>query len=95
MTLRIHHLYCGTSCPWGGRLFDGTSRGLVTGHVVCHRMLIETDAGLVLVDAGIWYARRCASAPAAVAFLSRAQQYPVATGRDCSRASPRPRLRSA
>lgn len=52
MTLRIHHLNCGTSCPWGGRLFDGTSHGLITGHIVCHCLLIETDAGLVLVDTG-------------------------------------------
>ena len=26
--LRIHHLNCGTHCPIGGALFDGTSRGL-------------------------------------------------------------------
>lgn len=52
MPLRIHHLNCGTSCPWGGRLFDGTSKGLLTGHIVCHCLLIESDAGLVLVDTG-------------------------------------------
>ena len=51
--MRIHHLNCGTCCPWGGRLFDGTSKSLVHGHVVCHCLLIETDnAGLVLVDTG-------------------------------------------
>ena len=50
--MRIHHLNCGTSCPWGGRLFDGQSRGLVHGHIVCHCLLIETDRGLVLVDTG-------------------------------------------
>lgn len=52
MALKVHHLNCGTSCPLGGRLFDGTSRGLLTGHIVCHCLLIETDAGLVLVDTG-------------------------------------------
>jgi glyoxylase-like metal-dependent hydrolase (beta-lactamase superfamily II) len=52
MALRIHHLNCGTCCPWGGRLFDGTSRSFVVGHIVCHCLLIETDAGLVLVDTG-------------------------------------------
>lgn len=52
MSLRIHHLNCGTSCPWGGRLFDGTSTGVLRGHIVCHCLLIETDAGLVLVDTG-------------------------------------------
>lgn len=39
-------------CPIGGALFDGFSRGL-TAHLVCHCLLIETDAnGLVLVDTG-------------------------------------------
>jgi glyoxylase-like metal-dependent hydrolase (beta-lactamase superfamily II) len=50
--LKIHHLNCGTDCPLGGALFDGRSAGL-TGHLVCHCLLIETDAhGLVLVDTG-------------------------------------------
>lgn len=50
--MRIHHLNCGTDCPVGGALFDGRSKG-VTGHLVCHCLLIETDAhGLVLVDTG-------------------------------------------
>ena len=50
--MRIHHLNCGTDCPLGGALFDGRSKGL-TGHLVCHCLLIETDAhGLVLVDTG-------------------------------------------
>jgi glyoxylase-like metal-dependent hydrolase (beta-lactamase superfamily II) len=50
--MRIHHLNCGTDCPLGGALFDGKSKGL-TGHLVCHCLLIETDAhGLVLIDTG-------------------------------------------
>lgn len=50
--MRIHHLNCGTDCPLGGALFDGRSRG-VLGTIVCHCLLIETDAhGLVLVDTG-------------------------------------------
>jgi glyoxylase-like metal-dependent hydrolase (beta-lactamase superfamily II) len=50
--MRVHHLNCGTDCPFGGRLFDGRSTGL-TGRLVCHCLLIETDAhGLVLVDTG-------------------------------------------
>jgi glyoxylase-like metal-dependent hydrolase (beta-lactamase superfamily II) len=50
--MRIHHLNCGTDCPLGGALFDGRSAGL-TGRLVCHCLLIETDAhGLVLVDTG-------------------------------------------
>ena len=35
----------------GGALFDGRSKGL-RGELVCHCMLIESDAGLVLVDTG-------------------------------------------
>lgn len=50
--MRIHHLNCGTDCPFGGAVFDGRSAGL-TGRLVCHCLLIETDAhGLVLVDTG-------------------------------------------
>lgn len=49
--MRIHHLNCGTCCPAGGRLFDGTTDGPL-GHLVCHCLLIETDSGLVLVDTG-------------------------------------------
>lgn len=50
--MRIHHLNCGTDCPLGGRLFDGASKGL-TGRLVCHCLLIETDRhGLILIDTG-------------------------------------------
>jgi glyoxylase-like metal-dependent hydrolase (beta-lactamase superfamily II) len=49
--MRIHHLNCGTCCPPGGRLFDGYTGG-VAAHLVCHCLLIESDAGLILVDTG-------------------------------------------
>ncbi|KKC24638.1 MBL fold metallo-hydrolase [Sphingomonas sp. SRS2] len=50
--MRVHHLNCGTDCPLGGALFDGVSKSL-TGRLVCHCLLIETDRhGLVLVDTG-------------------------------------------
>jgi glyoxylase-like metal-dependent hydrolase (beta-lactamase superfamily II) len=49
--MRVHHLNCGTDCPFGGALMDGRSKG-VLGHLICHCLLIETDAGLVLVDTG-------------------------------------------
>lgn len=49
--MKIHHLNCGTCCPVGGRLFDGSSDSAF-GHIVCHCLLIESDAGLVLVDTG-------------------------------------------
>ncbi|MDP2312056.1 MAG: MBL fold metallo-hydrolase [Pseudomonadota bacterium] len=47
----IHHLNCGTLCPWGGSFVDGYSDGL-HARLVCHCLLIETDEGLVLVDTG-------------------------------------------
>ena len=49
--VRIHHLNCGTCCPAGGRLFDGTSDGPLA-RIVCHCLLVESDDGLVLVDTG-------------------------------------------
>jgi glyoxylase-like metal-dependent hydrolase (beta-lactamase superfamily II) len=50
--MRIHHLNCGTDCPFGGAFFDGRSKGPLA-HLVCHCLLIETDSsGLVLVDTG-------------------------------------------
>lgn len=49
--MRIHHLNCGTHCPLGGALFDGSSRGPLAS-IVTHCLLIETNQGLVLVDTG-------------------------------------------
>lgn len=49
--MRIHHLNCGTCCPIGGRLFDGRTDAPF-GKLVCHCLLIENDAGLILVDTG-------------------------------------------
>jgi len=51
--VRIHHLNCGTLCPWGGRLFDGRSPLFGAGRLVCHCLLIEAPDGLVLVDTGL------------------------------------------
>jgi glyoxylase-like metal-dependent hydrolase (beta-lactamase superfamily II) len=50
--MRIHHLSCGTMCPFGGRLWDGVTPGVAPATLVCHCLLIETGAGLVLVDTG-------------------------------------------
>jgi glyoxylase-like metal-dependent hydrolase (beta-lactamase superfamily II) len=47
--MRIHHLDCATLCTAGGRFVTGPDhRGLV-----CHCLLLETEAGLVLVDSGL------------------------------------------
>ncbi len=51
--MRIHHLNCVSSCPLGGKLMDGRTSSIVQrGHLTCHCFLIETEAGLVLVDTG-------------------------------------------
>jgi glyoxylase-like metal-dependent hydrolase (beta-lactamase superfamily II) len=49
--MRVHHLNCGTHCPLGGAFFDGASAGLFAD-ICTHCLLIEADAGLVLVDTG-------------------------------------------
>lgn len=51
--MRVHHLNCGTICPPLGRLTRGEGGLFSRGRMVCHCLLVETDAGLVLVDTGI------------------------------------------
>lgn len=47
--LRVHHLDCATMCTLAPRLVVGPDHpGLV-----CHVLVIETEAGLVLVDTGL------------------------------------------
>jgi glyoxylase-like metal-dependent hydrolase (beta-lactamase superfamily II) len=51
--MHVHHLNCGTMRPASARLVNGTGPLLGAGRLVCHCLLIETAAGLVLVDTGI------------------------------------------
>lgn len=51
MAFQIHHINCGTMCPVGGRLVSGVAGQ--PAKMVCHCLVIETDAGLVLVDTGL------------------------------------------
>lgn len=52
--MRIHHLNCISTCPVGGHLMDARTPGILTrAHLCCHCLLLETDAGLVLVDTGL------------------------------------------
>jgi glyoxylase-like metal-dependent hydrolase (beta-lactamase superfamily II) len=55
MSLRVHHLNCGTMCPACARLINGRGNGwLDAARMVCHVLLIETPKdGLVLVDTGV------------------------------------------
>ena len=49
--MRIHHLNCISSCPLGGALMDGRTRG-VRAQLANHCLLIEARNELVLVDTG-------------------------------------------
>jgi glyoxylase-like metal-dependent hydrolase (beta-lactamase superfamily II) len=51
--MRVHHLNCGTMRPIGGRLVDGRGGFLHRAEMVCHCVLLETDAGLVLIETGM------------------------------------------
>lgn len=53
MTMKIHHLNCGTLRPRGGGLIGLERDGQGHRAMVCHCLAIETDAGVVLVDTGI------------------------------------------
>jgi glyoxylase-like metal-dependent hydrolase (beta-lactamase superfamily II) len=50
--MKIHHLSCGTLCPYGGKLISGEG-GFTGAEVICHCLLIETAESLVLVDTGM------------------------------------------
>lgn len=52
MTLRVHHLSCGTFCPFSARLIHGQGSLFRPARLVCHCLLIEGPAGLTLVDTG-------------------------------------------
>ena len=51
--IRVHHLNCATMCPRGQRAISGEGSWWGRGHMVCHCLLVETAAGLVLVDSGL------------------------------------------
>ena len=50
--MQIHHLNCGTMRAYGFPLDDGTGGFFKRGHGVIHCLLVDTGAGLVLVDTG-------------------------------------------
>lgn len=51
--MRAHHLNCATLCPPSRRLVNGTGSLFEAAELVCHCLLVETSAGLVLVDTGL------------------------------------------
>lgn len=46
--MKVHHINCGTMCPMLGKSMVHPS-----GKMVCHCLLIESAAGLILVDTGL------------------------------------------
>ena len=50
MIHQIHHLNCGSFCPYCAPLFG--QRG-IKAELVCHCLLLETNQGLVLIDTGL------------------------------------------
>ncbi len=50
--MRVHHINCGTECPYGGHLFDGQTSGFGPSRLTCQCLLIEAGNELVLVDTG-------------------------------------------
>jgi glyoxylase-like metal-dependent hydrolase (beta-lactamase superfamily II) len=53
MSLRIHHINCGTMCPHSARFVSGEGGLFERARMVCHCLLIESEDGLVLVDTGL------------------------------------------
>lgn len=53
LAMKVHHLNCATLRPPGGRWVDGSARARGFAKLVCHCLLVESDAGLVLVDSGL------------------------------------------
>ncbi len=74
--MKIHHLNCGSLCPYGAKLITGEG-GFGAAHLVCHCLLIEAGDSLVLVDTGFGaddaaHPYRRLGVPFAAAFRPRA-----------------------
>lgn len=48
----IHHLNCGSMCPYCQKLVNGTGSWLDSGNIPCHCLLLDTSHGLILIDTG-------------------------------------------
>jgi len=51
--VRIHHLNCATMCPPVSALTQNDGSLFGRGRLVCHCLLVESRAGLLLVDTGL------------------------------------------
>lgn len=50
--ISVHHINCGAMQPYGGALFDGQTPGLAPATLACHCLVLDTEAGPLLVDTG-------------------------------------------
>src|SRR5687767_1870314 len=50
--MRVYHLNCVSACPLGGLLMDGVPAPRLRARLTSHCLLVETGAGLVLIDTG-------------------------------------------
>jgi glyoxylase-like metal-dependent hydrolase (beta-lactamase superfamily II) len=83
--MKVHHLNCGTLCPYGAKLITGED-GFGAAHLVCHCLLIEAGDALVLVDTGfgaedVAHPYRRLGVPFAAAFRPRADPAETALAR--------------
>lgn len=53
MSLRVHHVSCGTMCPFGKCFVEGHGSPFAKARIHCHVLVVETSDGLLLVDTGI------------------------------------------
>lgn len=51
--MRVHHLNCTTQCLLSGCLISGHGSVFQRARLVCHCLLVESDAGLILIDTGL------------------------------------------
>lgn len=51
--MRVHHLNCATQCVLGGCLISGQGSLFERVPLVCHCLLVESNAGLILIDTGL------------------------------------------
>ncbi len=51
--MKVHHLDCVSQCPLSARITNGEGAWFGRGRLVTHCLLLETRAGLVMVDTGI------------------------------------------
>ena len=73
--MKVHHVDCGTMCPWSAPLVNGSGSWCERGKMVCHCLIVETSDGLALVDTGL--GTRDIEDPSRLGWGFRAATHPV------------------